>query len=58
MLKIKGGMILKMIDEPDNVAHYSKLEHFANILSDKRLRLGPVSELADARESSLTWLEP
>ncbi|MFZ2407114.1 MAG: DUF2971 domain-containing protein, partial [Methylobacter sp.] len=46
-----------MIDEDGNVAHYSRLEHLANILHDKRIKLGNVASLADPRESLLNWIE-
>jgi Protein of unknown function (DUF2971) len=46
-----------MIDEDGNVAHYSRLEHLANILHDKQIKPSTVASLADPRESSLDWIE-
>jgi hypothetical protein len=46
-----------MIDEIGRVAHYSSLKNLANILHDKRIKLGNVASLADPRESSLSWIE-
>ena len=46
-----------MINQKRRVAHYARLENLANILHDKRLKLGSVSGLADPRESSLGWIE-
>lgn len=47
---------MEKINEQGNVAHYSSLGNLANILHDKKIRLGSVSKLADPRESSLGWL--
>ena len=47
-----------MIEQKGRVAHYSKLEHVANILHDKKLLVGPVCNFADPREASLGGLEP
>ena len=47
-----------MIEQRDRVAHYSKLEHVANILHDKKLLVGPVCNFADPREASMGWLYP
>lgn len=46
-----------MIEDKETVAHYSRLEHLEKILKDKHIRLGPVSELNDPRESSLGWID-
>lgn len=46
-----------MIDDKENVAHYSCVEHLEKILKEKHVRLGPVSELNDPRESSLGWID-
>lgn len=46
-----------MLDHQENVAHYSRLEHMEKILKEKHIRLGPVSQLNDPRESSLGWIE-
>jgi hypothetical protein len=46
-----------MIEDIGNVAHYSRLEHLEKILKNKFVRLGPVSELNDPRESSLGWID-
>ena len=45
-----------MFSQTGNVAHYSRLENLANILHDKRIRLGPIANLADPRECSLDWI--
>ena len=47
-----------MIEQRNHVAHYSRLEHVANILHDKKLLVGPVCNFADPRESSMGWLYP
>lgn len=48
---------MKEIDESGNVAHYAPLCHFANILSDQKIKLSFVKNLSDPRESSLGWVE-
>ncbi len=45
------------IEQTDCVAHYSKLEHVADILHDKKLLVGPVCNFADPREASMDWLK-
>lgn len=44
-------------EETGTVAHYTKLEHLANVLGDKRLLIGAVANLQDPRESSMTWID-
>jgi hypothetical protein len=46
-----------MIDDKENVAHYSRAVHLEKILKEKCVRFGPVSELNDPRESSLGWID-
>ena len=46
-----------MIEQKGRVAHYSKLEHVANILHDKKLLVGPVCNFADPREESIGGLD-
>ena len=43
--------------ESGTVAHYTRLEHLANVLADGHLRMGPVGELQDQREASMSWIE-
>lgn len=44
------------LDDAETVAHYTKLEHVADILYDKRLLLSPVKNLADPREIPENWI--
>lgn len=44
-------------NESDTVAHYTRLEHLANILADGWLLLSPVGDLQDPREASMGWIE-
>ena len=50
------GKSMNKINEKGNVAHYSSLKNLANILHDKKLLLSAVANLADPRESSMSWL--
>ena len=52
-----GFASIVMIEQTDRVAHYSRLEHVANILHDKKLLIGPVYNCADPREASMGWLD-
>ena len=45
------------INEKVCVAHYSKLEHVANILHDQRLLIGSVCNFGDPRESKMGWFK-
>ncbi|TYL46730.1 DUF2971 domain-containing protein [Marinomonas sp. IMCC 4694] len=46
-----------MINDKENVAHYSKSKNLSHILKDKKIRFGRVSGLNDPRESSLGWID-
>ncbi len=46
-----------MIEQKGRVAHYSRLEHVANILRDKKLLVGSVCNFADPREASIGGLD-
>lgn len=39
------------------VAHYTKLEHLANILEDQRVLLSKIGNFSDPRENSISWLD-
>ncbi len=46
-----------MIDETGKVAHYTRLKHLEKILREKTIRISPVEEFSDPRESSLGWID-
>ncbi|WP_394165529.1 DUF2971 domain-containing protein [Neptunomonas phycophila] len=46
-----------MLKDSNLVAHYSKIENIEKILKDKKVRFGPVANLNDPRESSLSWID-
>jgi len=46
-----------MFNDSNLVAHYTKIEHLEKILKDKKVKFGPVKNLNDPRESSLSWIE-
>lgn len=45
------------LKESGLVAHYSGLHNLANILSDKKIKMGLVKNLSDPRESDMKWLD-
>lgn len=46
-----------MLKNSNLVAHYSKIGNLENILKYKKVKFGPVSNLNDPRESSLSWID-